>query len=204
MKIELTEPIICTLTTEKIQEDVYCVSTPGAGLRVSKEGSKSFFMIYASPTVQNINGLPLSRRLTLGAHISGRPGQGPYLTLAEFTALYEVLRGELRRGLDPADSEHISIRGRQKNSPQPREILITPEFRKLQLKSRQQFADAVRTGKIKRKEFCEHCGKECVTDGHHKDYSKPFLVQWLCRKCHRKAHKNVAVKTVFSNLEKRF
>lgn len=194
MKIEFTEPIIYTLKTEKVQEDIYCVSTPGAGLRVSKEGSKSFFMIYASPTVQNINGRPLSRRLTLGAHASGRAGQGPYLTLAEFTALYEILRGELRRGLDPADSEFLQLARKTRG----KEILITPQFRRLQLSSRQQLRDAVRASKISRGQSCEHCGVN------HKDYSKPLVVQWLCRKCHKKAHKNIAVKTVYTDLESRF
>ncbi len=50
---------------------------------------------------------------------------------------------------------------------------------------------AVDTGKIKRPESCEKCGGKSPDrnlDGHHRDYSKPLSVQWLCRACHMKAH----------------
>lgn len=34
---------------------------------------------------------------------------------------------------------------------------------------------------------CEWCGCEKV-EAHHKDYSKPLEVMWLCNRCHRKWH----------------
>lgn len=47
---------------------------------------------------------------------------------------------------------------------------------------------AVKTGKIL-KYPCEICG-ELKVEGHHKDYSKPLDVNWLCQLHHREVHKN--------------
>lgn len=44
----------------------------------------------------------------------------------------------------------------------------------------------IRAGRITRPLHCEKCGKESRVDGHHTDYSKPLVVIWLCRSCHRK------------------
>lgn len=33
---------------------------------------------------------------------------------------------------------------------------------------------------------CCHCHRECQTEAHHVDYTRPFLVSWLCTSCHRK------------------
>lgn len=46
----------------------------------------------------------------------------------------------------------------------------------------------VRKGHIK-KIPCR-CGNEKV-EGHHKDYSKPLKVVWLCRSCHTKIHEKL-------------
>jgi exonuclease III len=45
---------------------------------------------------------------------------------------------------------------------------------------------AVETGKIK-KEPCSVCG-DVNSQAHHKDYSKPFDVMWLCMKHHKELH----------------
>jgi len=42
--------------------------------------------------------------------------------------------------------------------------------------------NAIRDGKLKR-EPCEKCGA-AKAQAHHEDYSKPFDIEWLCRKCH--------------------
>lgn len=34
---------------------------------------------------------------------------------------------------------------------------------------------------------CADCGAD-KSEKHHEDYSKPFEIVWLCRKCHRKRH----------------
>jgi ribosomal protein S27AE len=46
--------------------------------------------------------------------------------------------------------------------------------------------NAVRDGKLKR-EPCAICGAEQV-HAHHKDYSRPLDVIWLCAKCHHRIH----------------
>lgn len=47
--------------------------------------------------------------------------------------------------------------------------------------------NAVRDGRLK-KEPCFFCSKPDGLEAHHKDYSKPMDVIWLCRKCHRRLH----------------
>lgn len=46
--------------------------------------------------------------------------------------------------------------------------------------------NAVRDGRLK-KLPCEFCGAD-RTMAHHKDYSKPLDVMWLCAKCHNRLH----------------
>ncbi len=53
-------------------------------------------------------------------------------------------------------------------------------------KARQKITDAIRSGKIEKKP-CEICGYE-PAEAHHSDYSKPFDVNWLCKKHHREIH----------------
>lgn len=47
--------------------------------------------------------------------------------------------------------------------------------------------NALRKGDLQRG-ACEVCG-EGKTEGHHNDYSRPLLVNWLCKKHHLSAHK---------------
>lgn len=46
--------------------------------------------------------------------------------------------------------------------------------------------NAIRSGRLK-KLPCEFCSREDV-HAHHRDYSKPLEVIWLCPKCHQRLH----------------
>ncbi len=48
--------------------------------------------------------------------------------------------------------------------------------------------NAIRDGKME-KEPCLFCGSSKV-EGHHRDYSKPLDVIWLCPQCHKRLHAN--------------
>ena len=37
--------------------------------------------------------------------------------------------------------------------------------------------------------FCERCGLPAKTQGHHKDYSRPLEIDWVCEICHKAIHK---------------
>ena len=49
--------------------------------------------------------------------------------------------------------------------------------------------NAIKMGKLLRPSICEDCSAEKFTEAHHKDYSKPLEVNWLCKKCYEKLRK---------------
>lgn len=95
MKMRLTEARIPSLRTAKPQEDVFHAATPGAGLRLSRDGRKTWFLLYYAP------GSTHKRRYYFGEHPSGRLGQARYLSLKDFEREYSMARGDLARGIDP-------------------------------------------------------------------------------------------------------
>jgi len=51
---------------------------------------------------------------------------------------------------------------------------------------------AVRRGLVEKWSACEICGATTKRiDGHHKDYTKPLEVEWLCSSCHGERHRKV-------------
>ena len=48
--------------------------------------------------------------------------------------------------------------------------------------------NAVRDKKLTKPSDCQICGKMCRVVAHHRDYSKPLDVLWVCQKCHRDLH----------------
>lgn len=44
--------------------------------------------------------------------------------------------------------------------------------------------NAIRDGKLTKPSSCENCNKKTKVEAHHKDYSKPLNIRWLCIKCH--------------------
>jgi integrase len=95
MKLKLTEARIPSLRTAKPQEDVFHEPTPGAGLRITRKGRKTWFLLYCAP------GSNQQRRVYFGEHSSGRLGQARYLSLKDFEREYSIARGDLAKGIDP-------------------------------------------------------------------------------------------------------
>jgi hypothetical protein len=50
-------------------------------------------------------------------------------------------------------------------------------------------AQAEKDGIIVRPDKCETCKEDKTLLRHHRDYSKPLEVNWVCVKCHVKEHK---------------
>jgi hypothetical protein len=48
--------------------------------------------------------------------------------------------------------------------------------------------NAVCKGLLQKPKRCEACGRSVRLDGHHADYAKPLEVEWLCPRCHTRAH----------------
>ena len=47
----------------------------------------------------------------------------------------------------------------------------------------------IQAGKLKRPLICSACrSSEFRIQAHHDDYSKPFIIRWLCTSCHSKLH----------------
>lgn len=59
--------------------------------------------------------------------------------------------------------------------------------KKKRIKARSDANHAIRDGRLKRLP-CEACGSK-KSQAHHSDYSKPFKINWLCKKCHWQEHK---------------
>lgn len=47
--------------------------------------------------------------------------------------------------------------------------------------------NAMRRGELVRQP-CQVCGTTDRVEAHHEDYSKPLVVEWMCRPCHRTEH----------------
>lgn len=88
----------------------------------------------------------------------------------------EVQERERKRAKLPhrrATARRVAVLWREEN----------PEAYKAQTK----VGNAIRDGKLKRCP-CTICGTTKHVHAHHKDYSKPLDVTWLCARCHHRLH----------------
>jgi len=53
------------------------------------------------------------------------------------------------------------------------------------------FHSEFKKGNIIKPENCSDCGRAIKLSGHHPDYSKPLLIEWLCYECHGKRHRKI-------------
>jgi hypothetical protein len=69
-----------------------------------------------------------------------------------------------------------------------------PYFRKYyrehkkQIKAKSQLTYAIKMGRAQRGDHCQMCLSTGRLHGHHRDYSKPLEVIWLCAVCHKETH----------------
>jgi len=50
--------------------------------------------------------------------------------------------------------------------------------------------NAVKDGRVFKPDTCQKCGStDCRIEGHHHDYTKPLVVDWVCRSCHVEIHR---------------
>lgn len=62
------------------------------------------------------------------------------------------------------------------------------EYGKRVHKARNKIQKALKSGKLIRPKYCSSCRSEVFVEAHHKDYSKPFEIDWLCKQCHENIH----------------
>lgn len=89
----------------------------------------------------------------------------------------KVQKYERERSSTPARRQHLNQNAQRWNARNPQAY-----------KAHYAVTNAVRDGRLKR-EPCLFCGGEKV-HGHHRDYTKPLEVIWLCPKCHHRLHAN--------------
>ncbi len=97
-------------------------------------------------------------------------------------------RVKLRARLNPAVQEYDRQRAK---TPERREHIRATVARwnaenPLGYKAHYVATNAVRDGRLK-KQLCLFCGRSDV-HAHHRDYSKPLDVVWLCPQCHHRLH----------------
>lgn len=87
--------------------------------------------------------------------------------------------------------ERVRARKRLHRKTHPGDSPSYKERHSEKVRARWTLANAVHEGRLAKPDQCEGCGE--LTDpvdlhGHHRDYSKPLAVEWLCRGCHQKQH----------------
>lgn len=106
---------------------------------------------------------------------------------------YDRVRGRLSHRL-----EGNKIRSRDMSDEQKEKKKISikkwQEKNKLKRSCHCILNNAVKTKKIFKPNKCSCCEKsDCRISGHHKDYTKPLIVAWLCDACHKKLHRKYKI-----------
>ena len=99
----------------------------------------------------------------------------------------ECVRASVRRHRRASESVRVYDRSRGSRAP----LVATQKYRADYpdaYRAHTAVGNAVRDGRLA-KEPCLFCGDTKV-HGHHRDYSRPLDVIWLCAKCHHRLHAN--------------
>jgi len=64
------------------------------------------------------------------------------------------------------------------------------EHYRLVCKTKELIRKAIRDKEIERPMYCSFCKRFSERiEAHHEDYSKPFIIIWLCHQCHKDQHR---------------
>jgi hypothetical protein len=75
------------------------------------------------------------------------------------------------------------------NTERAKEIVRESEKRNPgKQKARMLLNYALKTGLIEKPKQCQECGQVKKLQGHHTDYEKPTVVEWVCTHCHSEKH----------------
>lgn len=66
---------------------------------------------------------------------------------------------------------------------------------KYRIAARMKVRDALISGDLVKPLLCQECNIEERLEGHHHDYSKPLVVNWLCIDCHKALHRKINKET---------
>ena|SRR3990167_10036842 len=103
----------------------------------------------------------------------------------------EQVREYRERDID--NSKKINNNHWQKNKElinhKRREKYATDLNYRLKYKAKEKVRRACEMGILIKPDICQSCSFKDRLEGHHKDYSKPLEVIWLCRKCHKQNHR---------------
>ncbi|USL89278.1 homing endonuclease [Bacillus phage vB_BceH_LY2] len=80
-----------------------------------------------------------------------------------------------------------SDKGIQKRREATNRYRFKPE-NKIKEEARMLVKKAISEGELVRPDYCSKCGVEAYVECHHKDYTKPLEVDWLCKPCHEEEH----------------
>ena len=79
--------------------------------------------------------------------------------------------------------EKIAVKVRRAEQTREKKVHAT-----LEGKARKAVYMAIKRGDLLRSEKCQMCNLECKTEAHHKDYTCPLEVIWVCKLCHSGIH----------------
>lgn len=59
---------------------------------------------------------------------------------------------------------------------------------RFKLRARDNARTATKKGLLENPKLCQGCSEDKPLDRHHPDYSRQYLIRYLCRKCHTRLH----------------